>query len=139
MVIDRWDAVRESGPDASLDPQPLLDLGDGPIKDWEVRWDPSGRYLGVWIADQLTPALGRLSLLAIDRTTGKVDTGPKQLLRDAPALSGFAIRDGRIVWASPPGQDGEGSRLLVLAWKGPDAGRMHSEPAPSKEDIVVVR
>jgi hypothetical protein len=139
LVIDRWAVVRDPGPDSSLDPQPLLDLGDAPVRDWEVRWDPTGRYLGVWVADQQTPAIGRLSLLAIDRSTGRVDSEPKQLLSDAPALAGFAIRDGRIVWATPPGQDAEGSRLLVLAWKGPDAGRTRSEPAPSQEDIIVVR
>jgi hypothetical protein len=139
LVIDRWAVVRDPGPASSLDPQPLLDLGDAPIRDWEVRWDPTGRYLGVWVADPLAPAIGRLSLLAIDRSTGRVDSEPKQLLSDAPALAGFAIRDGRIVWATPPGQDGEGSRLLVLAWKGPDAGRTRSEPAPSQEDIIVVR
>jgi putative zinc finger protein len=139
MVIDRWDVVSDPGASASLDPQPLLDLGNAAVRDWEVRWDPTGRYLGVWAADPLSPALGRLSLLAINRSTGRVDSEPKQLLSDAPALAGFAIRDGRIVWATPPGQDGEGSRLLVLAWKGPDAGRTRSEPAPSQEDIIVVR
>ena len=139
MVIDRWDVVSDPEASASLDPQPLLDLGSGAVHDWEVRWDPTGRYLGVWAADPLSPALGRLSLLAINRSTGRVDSEPKQLLSDAPALAGFAIRDGRIVWATPPGQDGEGSRLLVLAWKGPDAGRTRSEPAPSQEDIIVVR
>jgi anti-sigma factor RsiW len=139
LVIDRWDVIRDPDAAATLDPQPLLDLGTGPVRDWEVRWDPTGRYIGVWAADPLSPAIGRLSLLAIDRSTGRVESGPKQLLTDAPALAGFAIRDGRIVWATPPGQDGEGSRLLVLAWKGPDAGRTRSEPAPSQEDIIVVR
>jgi len=68
-----------------------------------------------------------------------VDAERTPVLRDAPALPGFAIGDGRIAWASPPGQDGEGSRLLVLAWKGPDAGRTRTEPASSLEDIIVVR
>ncbi len=139
LVINRWDAVLEPDASASPQPQPLLEVGDRPVRGWEVRWDPTGRYLGVWVADPLSPALGRLSLLGIDRATGQVDAEPKQLLRDAPALAGFAIRDGRIAWATPPGQDGEGSRLLVLAWKGPDAGRTRSEPAPSQEDIIVVR
>ena len=93
----------------------------------------------MWIADPLTPRSADSACWRSIGPTGRVDTGPKPLLRDAPALAGFAIGDGRIAWATPPGQDGEGSRLLVLAWKGPDAGRMHSEPAPSQEDIVVVR
>jgi hypothetical protein len=137
LVIDRWDSIgRDSS--AAADPQPLLPESESPVRDWEVRWDPSGRYLGAWVADPLSPGLGRLTLLAINRTTGRIDPDHKPVLRDAPALPGFAIGDGRIAWATPPGQDGEGSRLLVLAWKGPDAGRVRSDPAHSQEDIIVV-
>ncbi|MDP9481658.1 MAG: hypothetical protein M3P84_00360 [Chloroflexota bacterium] len=136
LVIDRWKSVGDD-PSASADPHPLLP-GSADVRDWEVRWDLSGRYLGAWIADPLSPGLGRLSLLAVNRTTGRIDLDHKPVLRDAPALPGFAIGDGRIAWATPPGQDGEGSRLLVLAWKGPDAGRVRSEPARSQEDIIVV-
>jgi hypothetical protein len=137
LVIDRWDSVgRDSS--AAADPQPLLPGNAAPVRDWEVRWDPSGRYLGAWVADPLSPGLGRLTLFAINRTTGRIDPDHKPVLRDAPALPGFAIGDGRIAWATPPGQDGEGSRLLVLAWKGPDAGRVRSDPAHSQEDIIVV-
>jgi hypothetical protein len=138
LVIDRWDSVGED-PSASADPQPLLPVSTAPVRDWEVRWDPSGRYLGAWVADPLSPGLGRLSLLAVDRTTGRIDLDHKPILRDAPALPGFAIGDGRIAWATPPGQDGEGSHVLVLAWKGPDAGRVRSDPARSQESIIVVR
>ncbi|HSS35535.1 MAG TPA: hypothetical protein VLR93_04620, partial [Patescibacteria group bacterium] len=138
LVIDRWDADLGDGPDGTSDSRSLVDVKNAdPIRDWEVRWDPTGRFLGMWIADPLTAGLGRLDLLAIDRTTGKVDPDHKPTLRAAPALAGFAIADGRIAWATPPGQDGDGSRLLILAWKGPDAGRTRSQPAP--EDIVVVR
>jgi hypothetical protein len=140
LVIDDWDAVLDEAPNPTPDPQPLLDTkSDSPVRDWEVRWDPTGRYVGAWVADPLTATLGRLSLITIDRTTGRVDDTRKPLLRNAPALAGFAIGDGRIAWATPPGQDGEGSRLLVLAWKGPDAGRIQSDPASSQGDIVVVR
>ncbi len=140
LAIDRWSAMNGSSPDATPNPQPL-DAGTGSdhVQDWEVRWDPTGHYLGVWIGDPLTPGIGRLSVLTIDRSTGRVDASHAAILRDTPALAGFAIGDGRIAWATPPGENGDGSRLSVLAWKGPDAGRMHSEPAPAQEDIVVVR
>ncbi len=138
LVVDRWPA--DGDPFEAVDPQPLLaPKTDSPIKDWEVRWDPTGRFLGVWAGDPLDTGLGRLSLVAIDRSTGHVDKDRKPALRDVPALPGFAIGDGRIAWASPPGQDGEGSRLMVMAWKGPDAGRTRTEPASSLEDIIVVR
>ncbi len=139
LVVDRWpaadtDTFTPDDPQSLLTPKP-----DVPIQDWEVRWDPTGHFIGVWVADPLDPALGRLSLVGIDRSNGHVDAGRTPVLRDAPALPGFAIGDGRIAWASPPGQDGEGSRLLVLAWKGPEAGRTRTEPASSLEDIIVVR
>ena len=133
LVTARWDdVVNDKG--SPSDAQPL---GEDQVHDWEARWDPTGRYLGLWTADPAGAGLGRLNLLPIDRSTGRVDASGKRLLQDAPALAGFAISDGRIAWATPPGQDGEGSRLSVLAWKGPDAGRTRSEPA--LEDVVVVR
>ena len=109
------------------------------IRNWDVRWDPSGRYLGLWIADPLVAGLGQLSLVTIDPGTGLPDPTTGQLLREAPALAGFSIGDGRIAWASPPGQDGNGSRLLVLAWSGAATGQTTSDPAPPQEDILVVR
>jgi hypothetical protein len=140
LVIDDWVAVLDEARNPAPDPRPLLDTkSDAPVRDWEARWDPTGRLVGVWVADPLTAGLGRLSLIAIDRTTGQLDDARKPLLRNASALAGFAIGDGRIAWATPSGQDGEGSRLLVLAWKGPDAGRIRSDPAPSPGDVVVVR
>jgi Putative zinc-finger len=140
LVVDDWTAVLADAPNATPDPRPLLDTkSDTPIREWEVRWDPTGRYVGVWVADPLTAGLGRLSLIAIDPATGRIDEARRQLLRNGSALAGFAIGDGRIAWATPPGQDGDGSRLLVLAWKGPDAGRIQSDPAASRGDIVVVR
>ena len=138
LVIDRWESV-DKDPSASADPQPLLPSTGAPVRDWEVRWDPSGRYLGAWVADPHSPGLGSLSLLIVDRSTGRIDPDHKPVLRDVAALPGFAIGDGRIAWATPPGQDGEGSHLSVLAWKGPDAGRVRSDPANSEEDIIVVR
>jgi hypothetical protein len=138
LVIDRWPSADDTY--VAIDPQPILPpKSGGTLKDWEVRWDPTGRFVGVWVGDPLDAVLGRLSLVAIDRANGHVDADRKPVLHDAPALPSFAVGDGRIAWASPPGQDGEGSRLLVLAWKGPDAGRTRTEPAASLEDIIVVR
>ena len=140
LVIDRWAAWDGSDPAARSDPQPLLGGRTDPVvHDWDVRWDPTGRFVGVWVADPLMPTLGRLSLVAIDRTSGRVDPSGKPSLKNVPALPGFAIGDGRIAWATANGQDGEGSRLTVLAWKGPDAGRIRTEAAEPNEDIVVVR
>jgi len=140
LVVDRWAAWDGSDPAPPSDPQPLLaGRPDAVVHDWDVRWDPTGRFVGAWIADPLMPTLGRLSLVAIDRATGRVDPDAKPALKNVPSRPGFAIGDGRIAWATADGQDGEGSRLTVLAWKGPDAGRIRTEAAGPNEDIVVVR
>lgn len=140
LVIDAWAAVTGENPAAGPDPRPLLDPKPGEaLRTWDLRWDPTGRHVAVWVADPLVDELGRISLLAIDPQTGRVDPAGRPVLRDAPALAGFSIGDGRLAWASPAGQDGEGSRLQVLAWKGPDAGRTTTDPAPPAEDIIVVR
>jgi hypothetical protein len=160
LVVDAWRPAVDGGTGAVLsptqspapsptpsptpsltpDPQPLLDPKPGePIRDWTLHWDPTGSFLAVWVGDPLVEGLGRISLIAIDQATGLPIPDAAPLLRDAPALAGFAIGDGRLVWATPSGQDGEGSRLEVLAWQGTDAGKTRTEPAPAQENILVVR
>ncbi len=105
--------------------------------DWDLRWDPTGEHLGVWIADANNPGLGSLSLLTIDQASGATSSTPPALLLDTPALRGFALRDSQLVWATPPGQDGTGSRLSVLAWVGANAGKTSVQPLDSGALIVV--
>ena len=124
-------------------PEPLLSPDaagavPGQFLEWDVRWDPTGERLAVWIGDVLDPRLGRLSLLTVDRPTGRVD-GDRSLLLDAPALNDFSIANGRLAWATPPGQDGEGSRLLVLGWAGDGVGSLDGQPVMGPGEVVVVR
>jgi hypothetical protein len=103
--------------------------------DWDVRFDPAGRRLAVWIADPAAPGTGRLALVAI------ADNGAlgEVVLSDAAALPGFSLDTDRLAWATPPGQNGVGSLVTVLAWKGDDAGQLYSLPDPGAEPVVVVR
>jgi Putative zinc-finger len=117
---------------AAAHPLPL-DAGT----DWDVRWDRTGEHLGVWVADANNPGLGSLSLLTIDQASGQTSSAPPALLLDTPALRGFALRDGQLVWATPPGQDGTGSRLSVLAWTGANAGKTSVQPLETGALIVV--
>jgi hypothetical protein len=105
--------------------------------DWDVRWDRTGEHLGVWVADSNNPGLGSLSLLTIDPSSGLTSSAPPIVLNMTPALRGFALRDGQLVWATPPGQDGTGSQLSVLAWSGPNAGRTSVQPIEGGALIVV--
>jgi hypothetical protein len=61
-------------------------------------------------------------------------------MKDAPAgvaaLPGFSIGQGRLAWATPPGQDGEGSRIQIVAWNEDGVGTIETAPG---ENLVVVR
>ena len=60
------------------------------------------------------------------------EAGPQ----DVPALPGFSIEDGRLAWATPPSQDGEGSRVQIVAWTADGVGTIESAPG---QEVVVVR
>ena len=109
-------------------------VADGGFREYDVRWDQSGSWLAVWLADMTDPAIGRLSLLHLDPATGTLDQ-PPGAPRDVAALPGFSIADGRIAWATPPGQGGEGSRIQIVAWTADAVGGVESVPI---EGVVVV-
>jgi hypothetical protein len=116
-------------------PAPLQVIDTGAIRDWDARWDETGTHVAIWIADEADPTIGRLSLYRVDPETGTLDLGNP--LMASQALPGFSIGSGRIAWATPSGQDGEGSHVEVLAWKGTDSGQVQS--APGEEQVVVIR
>ncbi len=107
----------------------------GPIADFDVRWDETGSWLAIWIADPADPNIGRLTLLRLDRESGRL-ARPDGAPTDVPALPGFSIGDGRLAWVTPHGQDAQGSKVQVVAWSGDGVGATESVPG---EDVVVVR
>ena len=56
--------------------------------------------------------------------------------QDVTALPGFSIGFGRLAWASPPGQGGEGSRIQIAAWTDGLVGAVESIPV---EGAIVVQ
>jgi hypothetical protein len=109
-------------------------VADAPISEFDVRWDETGSWLAVWIADPTVPTIGRLSLLHLDTATGELDR-PHGAPQDVTALPGFSIEDKRLAWATPPGQGGEGSRVQIVAWADDTVGTVESNPV---EGVVVV-
>jgi hypothetical protein len=109
-------------------------VADGPFAEFDVRWDETGSWLAVWLADASDPAIGRLSLLQLDPVTGQL-VRPHGAPHDVTALPGFSIDDGRLAWATPPGQGGEGSRVQIVAWTDEAVGAVESGPV---EGVVVV-
>jgi hypothetical protein len=121
-----------SGVDTNGKPADVV--AGGPFAEFDVRWDETGTWLAVWLADASDPAIGRLSLLQLDPVTGELDR-PHGAPRDTRALPGFSIANGRLAWATPPGQDGEGSRVQVVAWTDDAVGAVESGPV---ENVVVI-
>ena len=110
-------------------------VADGPIAEFDARWDDTGTWLAIWIGDAVDPSIGRLSLLHVDPTTGLVDR-PLGAPQDVPALPGFSIGVGRLAWATPAGQGGEGSRIQIVAWTDDAVGAVESVPV---EGAIVVQ
>jgi hypothetical protein len=130
------DAGTTASPDAgvTVSPDAPQVVADGPVAEFDVRWDETGSWLAVWVADATDPTIGQLSLVHLDRATGRLDR-PRGAPQDVTALPGFSIADGRLAWATPPGQGGEGSRVQIVAWTNDTVGAVESGPV---EDVVVV-
>jgi hypothetical protein len=109
-----------------------VELASGKVRDWDARWDETGTHLAVWIATDGDPRIGDLTLYSVDAATGRIQT-----LKQVAALAGFSIGKGRLAWATPRGQDGQGSRVQVLAWTKDAVGTVES--LESSEALVVVR
>ena len=133
-------AAGDGGPQAASSPatgraiEPIepIELVSGRVRDWDARWDETGTHLAVWIATADDPGIGNLTLYAVDPSTGRLQT-----LTQVAALAGFSIGKGRLAWATPPGQDGKGSRVQVVAWTKDSVGSIESRQ--SGEVLVVVR
>jgi hypothetical protein len=109
-------------------------VADGPISEFDARWDETGTWLAVWIADPTDATIGRLTLLHLDPATGQLER-PHGAPQDVTALPGFSIEDKRLAWATPPGQGGDGSRVQIVAWTNDAVGAVESNPL---NDVVVV-
>ena len=109
-----------------------VELASGAVRDWDARWDETGTHLAVWIATEGDPRIGDLTLYSVDSASGKVVT-----LKRVAALAGFSIGKGRLAWATPHGQDGQGNRVQVVAWTKDSVGSVESRE--STEVLVVIR
>ncbi len=119
----------------SSDPVAVQSVSAGSMADFDIHWDETGDWFATWIADPSGSGVGRLSLHRLDPGTGLMDH-PDGSPTDIQALPGFSLGRGRLAWATPPGQGGEGSRVQVVAWTGNDVGRVETTPG---DDLIVVR
>jgi putative zinc finger protein len=143
LVLGRWGDVRVAdpstsppAPDASdqADARNETTIAEGPVTDWDARWDETGTRLAVWVANPGDPSVGALSLYVVDPFDGSIDL-ENPPLSDEPALAGFSMDDGRLAWAAPPDAGDDEGRVLVLAWNEDEFGTVESAPG----DFVLVR
>lgn len=110
-------------------------IAAGRLDDWDARWDGSGTHLAIWIADPLNPAVGSLSLYAVDSFDGKIDL-KKPLLDKKSALAGYSIADGQLVWAEPDATGSTtNSQIQLLAWTADGVGTVGAVTGP----VLVIR
>jgi hypothetical protein len=72
--------------------------------------------------------------MVLDPASGRLER-PHGAPQDVTALPGFSIANGRLAWATPRGQGGEGSRVQIVAWTKEAVGAVESGPV---EDVVVI-
>jgi hypothetical protein len=110
-------------------------VADAAPADFDVRWDETGAWVAVWVADERDADVGRLSLLHVDTKRVRIER-VAGAPTDVAALPGFSIGDGRLAWATPRGQGGAGSRIQIAAWSTDSVGTVESGPGG---DPVVIR
>jgi hypothetical protein len=130
LELAAWDGA--NGP---VDPTDATLITPDGSASFDARWDETSSAFAVWVRDASSPQLGRLSLYFVDPESGRLDQ-PRNAPRDVPALPGFSIGEGRLAWATPPGQGGEGSRVLIVAWTDDGVGRIESAPG---DEVLVIR
>jgi hypothetical protein len=142
LVVGAWTAAAStpsSGPAATAPADQEHDrkettIAAGRMSDWDARWDETGTRLAIWIADAADPAFGQLSLYEVNPFDGKINLR-KPLLDGRPARAGYAISQGKLVWAEPAAGGIGSGRILVYGWT--DTGSGTVETAPPGQVIVV--
>jgi hypothetical protein len=133
LELRAWSADGDAGsPEGSEGDRVVADSARG---DFDVRWDDSGEWVALWVGEERDATTGRLTLYHVDAKRGrleKVNGAPV----DVRSLPGFSIGSGRLAWATPRGQGGEGSRVQIAAWSGSGIGIAESSPG---EDVRIIR
>ena len=111
----------------------MLEGGDTRI-DFDAQFDPTGRFLAIWVANPADVSTGFLTLYAVDDATGAVTPAHTPLV-NLPALRSFSIGPGRLAWVTA-GQAGSPSRIEIIGWTAGGFGTVETLPA---ESLLVIR
>ncbi len=133
LELRTWSTDGDAGsPEGSVDHRVVADSARG---DFDVRWDDTGDWVAIWVGDEHDATTGRLTLYHVDAKRGRLEK-VKGAPVDVRSLPGFSIGSGRLAWATPRGQGGEGSRVQIAAWSGSGIGIAESSPG---EDVRIIR
>ena len=133
LELRAWSTDGDAGSlEGSNDQRVVSDSARG---DFDVRWDDTGEWVAIWVGDERDAPTGRLTLYHVDQKRGRLEK-VKGAPVDVQALPGFSIGSGRLAWATPRGQGGEGSRVQIAAWSGGGIGTVESSPG---EDVRIIR
>jgi hypothetical protein len=149
LVLGAWDSINAAASSETPSNEPSATapadqpndrkettIAAGQLNDWDARWDSTGTRLAVWIADANDPSFGRLSLYDVDPFDGKIDL-KKPLVNARLAKAGYALSQGKLVWAEPAEAGGSGDgHIFLYAWTDKGAGST-TETVPGQ--VIVVR
>lgn len=132
LVAAGWRTAPDRSAVTELTSQPIP-AGAGQVVAWDVRFDPSARYLAAWTSDQAGSVVGSLSLIDVnpDGTLGKAR------FQTDGVLINYSLDAGRLAWATAPDQTGQGSVVAVYAWTQDGGGRLDSAPDTGTGPVVV--
>jgi hypothetical protein len=71
----------------------------GAVSDWVVRWDKSGQFVAVWVANQGSATIGRLTLFSIDGRAGFINVNEPRLAADN-VLASVSFDGSSLVYTS---------------------------------------
>ena len=84
-----------------------MPVADGAVSEFDVRWDETGTWLAVWVADATDPSIGRLSLVHLDPVSGARPAARRPAGRDGAAGLLDRQRPSRVGDTARPGRRGE--------------------------------
>jgi len=133
LTLRTWTSSGDGGDPKGSDEHHLV--ADHAPGDFDARWDETGEWVAVWVGNDADASIGELTLYHLDAKNERLEHVKGAPERE-PALSGFSNAGGALAWATPRGNNGEGSRVQVAAWSTDKVGIVASNPG---EDPVLIR
>jgi putative zinc finger protein len=132
LELRRWS---DDGPRDASGSKSSRVAADEAAGDFDVRWDEGGEWVAIWIAETPDSQVGQLTLYRVDQANVRLERADGAPTQES-ALPGFSMGEGRLAWATPPGEGGEGSRIQIAAWSDDGVGVVESGPG---DQLVVIR